>query len=201
MTIARPGFERRVLSALDARPARIPVLVGGCGTGRTFLLRRLRERLGPSGCQYIDIERSATTPERLLRTVLMASPFTAPDVSADAGSPREAFDSLVAFFQGARSRSGAPVTFLLDEALEFRTFENFPRLRHVFHDLIAGLSGGSTNRFVLTTRFITRGLRFVRDQPNLEVIHLTPLTIDELRETIGPRMMDDDVLGAVEVPK
>jgi hypothetical protein len=81
MTIARPGFERRVLSALDARPARIPVLVGGCGTGRTFLLRRLRERLGPSGCQYIDIERSATTPERLLRTVLMASPFTAPDVS------------------------------------------------------------------------------------------------------------------------
>ena len=166
MTIARPGFERRVLSALDARPARIPVLVGGCGTGRTFLLRRLRERLGPSGCQYIDIERSATTPERLLRTVLMTSPFTAPDVSADARSPREAFDSLVAFFQGARGRSGAPVTFLLDEALEFRTFENFPRLRHVFHDLIAGLSGGSTNRFVLTTRFITRGLRFVRDQPS-----------------------------------
>jgi len=197
MTIARPGFERRVLSALDARPARIPVLVGGCGTGRTFLLRRLRERLGPSGCQYIDIERSATTPERLLRTVLMASPFTAPDVSADARSPREAFDSLVAFFQGARSRSGAPVTFLLDEALEFRTFENFPRLRHVFHDLIAGLSGGSTNRFVLTTRFITRGLRFVRDQPSLEVIHLTPLTIDELRETIGTRVMDDDVLAAV----
>jgi hypothetical protein len=73
-------------------------------------------------------------------------------------------------------------------------FENFPA-GHV-HDLIAGLSG-STNRFVLTTRFITRGLRFVRDQPSLEVIHLTPLTIDELRETIGPRMMDDDVLAAV----
>jgi hypothetical protein len=196
MTIARPGFERRVLSALDARPARIPVLVGGCGTGRTFLLRRLRERLGSSGCQYIDIERSATTPERLLRTVLMASPFTAPDVSAEARSPREAFDSLVAFFQGARSRTGAPVTFLLDEALEFRTFENFPRLRHVFHDLIVGLSG-STNRFVLTTRFITRGLRFVRDQPALEVIPLTPLTVDELRETIGPRAMDDEVLAAV----
>ena len=37
MTPARPAFERRVLSALDARPARIPVLVGSCGTGRTYL--------------------------------------------------------------------------------------------------------------------------------------------------------------------
>ena len=59
MTPARPAFERRVLSALDARPARIPVLVGSCGTGRTYLLRSIRERLGESGCQYIDVERSA----------------------------------------------------------------------------------------------------------------------------------------------
>ena len=116
----------------------------GAARGRTFLLRRLRERLGPSGCQYIDIERAATTPERLLRTVLMASPFVAPDVSAEARSPREAFDALVAFFQGARTRRGAPVTFLLDEVLEFRTFENFPRLRHVIRDLIAGLRGRPT---------------------------------------------------------
>src|SRR5205823_5031773 len=87
MTVARPAFERRVLSALEARPARIPVLVGSCGTGRTYLLRRLRERLGESGCQYIDVERSATTPERLLRTVLAASPFSAADVGPDARSP------------------------------------------------------------------------------------------------------------------
>ena len=60
---------------------RIPVLVGGCGMGRTFLLRRLRERLGEGGCQYIDVERVATTPERLLRTVVEASPFARPAVA------------------------------------------------------------------------------------------------------------------------
>jgi hypothetical protein len=197
MTPARPAFERRVLSALDARPARIPVLVGSCGTGRTYLLRSIRERLG-DGCQYIDIERSATTPERLLRTVLAASPFNAADVGPDARSPREAFEALIAFFQGARSRTGAPVTFLLDEALEFRTFENFPGLRHVFHDLLAGLAA-STNHFVLTTRYITRALRLLRDQaPAIEVVHLTPLSADELRAVMGQGWGgDDDVLHAV----
>ena len=198
MTPARPAFERRVLSALDARPARIPVLVGSCGTGRTYLLRSIRERLGESGCQYIDVERSATTPERLLRTVRAASPFSAADVGPDAQSPREAFDTLIAFFQGARGRTGGPVTFLLDEALEFRTFENFPGLRHVFHDLLAGLAG-STNHFVLTTRYITRALRLLRDQaPGIEVVPLTPLSADELREVMGQGWGgDDEVLHAV----
>ena len=198
MTVARPAFERRVLSALEADPARIPVLVGGCGTGRTYLLRRLRERLGSGGCQYIDVERSATTPERFLRTVVGASPFSAPDVDVHVKSPREAFDALVAFFRGARSRSGGPVTFLLDEALEFRTFENFPGLRDVLRDLVSGLTS-STNHFVLTTRYITRALRFFRDKSQaLEVVHLTPLTADELRDVIGPvYSADADVLGAV----
>jgi hypothetical protein len=198
MMAARPAFERRVLRALDAQPSRIPVLVGGTGSGRTFLLRRTRDRLGSGSCQYIDVERSATTPERLLRTVLMASPFSAADVSAEARSPREAFDGLVAFFQGARTRSGAPVTFLLDEALEFRTFENFPGLRHVFHDLLTGLAG-STNRFVLTTRYVNRALRLLGNQgPHLEVVHLTPLTVDELRDvTDAPFAADPDVMRAV----
>ncbi len=195
MTVARPAFERRVLSALEA--GRIPVLVGGCGTGRTFLLRRLRERLGPGGCQYIDVERCATTPERLLRTVMQASPFEPGDLSAAMGSPREAFESLLAFFQGARTRTGDPVTFLLDEALEFRTFENFPGLRHVLVDLIAGLAG-STNRFVLTTRYITRAVRLLRDRSgNLEVVHLTPLGLDELRAIVGTTLGDDEVVRAV----
>ena len=29
------GIERRVASALDAVPSRIPIVLGGCGTGRT----------------------------------------------------------------------------------------------------------------------------------------------------------------------
>ena len=38
MTGAQPGFERRLSAALDAAPSRIPVVLGGCGTGRTWLL-------------------------------------------------------------------------------------------------------------------------------------------------------------------
>jgi hypothetical protein len=130
--------------------------------------------------------------------VLRATPFSAPDVKADARSPREAFDALLSFFRGARSRSGAPVTFLLDEALEFRTFENFPGLRHVVGDLMEGLTN-SGNRFVLTTRYITRALRLFHDQAQpIEVVHLTPLTVDELREVLGPgRATDDDVVRAL----
>ena len=57
MTGAQPGFERRLSAALDAAPSRIPVVLGGCGTGRTWLLQRVRERLGRSVVQYIDVER------------------------------------------------------------------------------------------------------------------------------------------------
>jgi hypothetical protein len=198
MTIARPQFERRVLAALDATPARLPVLVGGCGTGRTHLLRSLRERLGADASQCVDVERCASTPERLLRSVVGVSPFLAPDVSLDAGSPRAAFDAPLSFFQGARGSSERPVTFLLDEALEFRTFENFPGLRHVLHDLMAGLTR-STNRFVLTTRYVTRALRFFREQAAaVELIALTPLSPDELRTVVpASQAGDPDVVRAI----
>jgi len=37
--VERPALERRVVASLDA--GRIPVLLGGCGSGRTSLLLRL----------------------------------------------------------------------------------------------------------------------------------------------------------------
>ena len=46
MTGAHAGLERRVLGDLETTPSRIPVILGGCGTGRTSLLNRVRERLG-----------------------------------------------------------------------------------------------------------------------------------------------------------
>ena len=198
MTIARPQFERRVLAALDAAPRRMPVLVGGCGTGRTHLLRALREHLGLDCCQYLDVERSASTPERMLRSVVTTSPFHAADVSVDAASPRAAFDALLAFFQGARGPADRPVTFLLDEVLEFRTFENFPGLRHVLPDLIDGLAT-STNRFVLTTRYVTRALRFFREHTGaVELIALTPLSADEVRAVIpAAHAADADLVRAI----
>jgi ABC-type hemin transport system ATPase subunit len=69
MLTPRTTLARRVTAALDASPSRIPVLVGGCGSGRTTVLRQLRERFGRQAVQYIDVERTATTPERFLRAV------------------------------------------------------------------------------------------------------------------------------------
>ena len=44
----RPSLERRVLTALEGTVSgapRIPVVLGGCGTGRTSLLLRVRDLL------------------------------------------------------------------------------------------------------------------------------------------------------------
>jgi hypothetical protein len=51
MMVPHSGLERRVLAALDSSPARIAVVIGGCGTGRTTLLHGLTDRLGRDQCQ------------------------------------------------------------------------------------------------------------------------------------------------------
>ena len=48
---AHAGLERRVLASLDATPSRVPVVLGGCGSGRTTLLHALADRLGRGSCQ------------------------------------------------------------------------------------------------------------------------------------------------------
>ena len=167
---SRAGLAHR--DALDASPSRIPVLVGGCGSGRTTLLHQLRDRARPRPRRsIIDVERTATTPERFLRAVAAASPFPverAPRRPAPA--PRSTRRST---FLRARARgSGEPATFLLDEFLELRTFESFPGLRRVLHDFVDGLAA-SGNRFVLTSRYVgadaaaaARPLGAVRSHPH-----------------------------------
>ena len=76
MVPERPTLERRVLAALDGSSGsgpRIPVVLGGCGSGRSSLLLRLRDLIGRTVVQYIDVERVATTPERFLLAVPRAS--------------------------------------------------------------------------------------------------------------------------------
>ena len=75
MVTPRATVIRRLLTALDASPSRIPVLLGGCGSGRTTLLRQLHERLGRTSAQFVDVERIATTPERFHQAIGQASPF------------------------------------------------------------------------------------------------------------------------------
>jgi hypothetical protein len=180
------GFERRVLGALEASPSRIPVVPGGCGTGRTWLLQRMRERLGRGSAQYIDVERCATTPERFLQAVVSSSPFPWHGGSIAPATARDAFDTLRTFFDTARTPAGGPCTFLLDEVLELRTFESFPGLRHVLRDLLEALSA-SPNRFVLTTRYVARAHRLLRDAtPRFEMMHLPPLTNSDVADLLAP---------------
>ncbi len=185
MLTPRSTLIRRIAAALDASPSRIPVLVGGCGSGRTTVLHQLRDRIGRTVGQYIDVERTATTPERFVRAVTGASPFPAVD-PATPTTPRAAFDQALGFLSLTRAGGSEPATFLLDEFLELRTFESFPGLRRVLHDLVDGL-GTSGNRFVLTSRYTARALRLLRDRSaRFEVIHIPPVTAEDTVDILGP---------------
>jgi hypothetical protein len=174
---------RRLVAALDASPSRIPVLVGGCGTGRTTLVQQLRDRLGRGPALSLNVERTATTPERFLQAMASASPL--PVGSAPADGARAAFDATLDFFSRARSSGGEPVTFLLDEFLELRTFESFPGLRRVLHDFIDCIAE-SGNRFVLTSRYLVRALRLLRDRSaRFEVIHMPGFTIEDTLDVVS----------------
>lgn len=155
-------LSTRLVRDLDANPDRAPLLVGGCGTGRTSGCLAARDELGRDRVQYIDLERAATTPERFLHAVVASSPFLPaggqlPEVPA---SPREAYDEALKFLATACTRDGRPATFLLDEVLELRTFESFPGLRAALPELAHAVDA-SPNRFVLTTRYETRGRRLI----------------------------------------
>jgi hypothetical protein len=172
-----------VLAALDASPSRIPVLVGGCGSGRTMLLQQVRDRLGRTGALYLDVERMATTPERFLKAMVSTSPF--PVAQPSPASARAAFDVTLEFLSRAKNGSGEPVTILLDEFLELRTFESFPGLRRVLYELVDGLSA-SGNRFVLTSRYVARTLRLLRDKSaRFEVIHMPPMTAEDTLDVLA----------------
>jgi hypothetical protein len=200
----RPSLERRVLAALDGSAgggARMPVVLGGCGTGRTSLLLRLRDLIGRSSTQYVDVERIATTPERFLKSMREASPFAPIQYGQVHGvetGARGSFDASLAFLDTARASGDAPATFLLDEFLELRTFESFPGLRSVLRDLLGALAS-SGNRFVLTTRYTARAHRLLRDAPSqFEIIPVAPLTHAEIRATLPAAPASRTLSGSIE---
>src|SRR5258708_40252341 len=89
MVPERPTLERRVLAALDGSSGsgpRIPVILGGCGSGRTSLLLRLRDLIGRTQAQYVDLERNAPTPERVLQGLREPPPFPAQPHAPGRGS-------------------------------------------------------------------------------------------------------------------
>lgn len=175
------AFESRITAAIDATPSRIPVVLGPCGAGRTSLLTGLRARGVGSACHYIALERVTSTPERFLAGLAAETPYEWAAAGASLlTSPLDAYTRALAYLCEARTKDGRPATFLLDEILELRTFENFPGLRHVVRDTLDRLAA-SDNRFVLTTRFVARALRILRDIPErFVVLHIPALTAPDV---------------------
>ena len=205
----RPVIERRILAALDASPPRIPVLLGGCGSGRTSLLLRLSHVFGSNGSQYLDVERAASTPEGFYASIADNSPYRlsanhhGPDrqvaAAPRARNPREAFDSLLRFFREAHSADGRTPVFLIDELLELRTFESFPGLRGIQRELIDSLAT-SANRFVVSTRYTTRAHRLLRDAPErFEVIHVPALSPAEVSLALRAQEVGHDDAERIEL--
>jgi hypothetical protein len=205
MTARVSPLADQLEASLRSADPRVPLVAGGCGSGRTTGLLALRERSGARRCQYVDVERIATTPERLLHALIAHSPFLlngqiGPEHQP--GSPREAFDTALVFLNGAAARDGAPATFLLDEALEFRTFESFPGLRSAMADLLAAI-GHSQNRFVLSTRFACRARKLLRTPaPRVELVAAPPLSPEDVgrilhAEAGDPTLATPEVADAV----
>jgi hypothetical protein len=127
MLTPRSTLTRRLVAALDASPSRIPVLVGGCGSGRTTLIQLLRDRVGRGPTVSIDVERTATTPERF-RALAAASPLPVGDSSPAGTAPPSTWPRIL------QPRARRPVTFLLDEFLSW-TFKA-SRAASVLRDFI-----------------------------------------------------------------
>jgi hypothetical protein len=180
-----PTVDWRIKATLTQDAGRIPVVVGLCGSGRTSLLQRLFAEFGPGESQYINIERTATTPERFLQALTGGSPFVEARPTPSSLSAREAFDAALAFFAGARRPDQGPITFLLDEVLEFRTFGSFPGLRRALPELLAVVAA-SPNRFVLTSRYVTRTERALASaSPQFVVVPIGAMADDALTRRVS----------------
>ena len=187
MASERPALERRLLAAFDATPTRIPVLIGGCGSGLTSVLLQIAQRLGETRSQYIDVERAASTPEGFYAAVTTDTPFATDNgVLTSGGEPgaRAAFDNLLTFLKRSRAQDGRASTFLIDELLELKTFESFPGLRGVMREFLDTVAR-SQNQFVLATRYVARAHRLLRDAPDrFEVVHVPPLSPREVSSAL-----------------
>jgi hypothetical protein len=186
VTIAcRSAFEQRMRATLVEDGTRIPVILGLCGTGRTRLLHLLQAELPAGTCQYVNVERTATTPERFLKALTAASPFPESRAVSRPSSPREAFDAVLGFLSSARCADGSRATFLLDEVMEFRTFESFPGLREALPELLAVLAA-APNRFALTSRYIARSERAMAEaSPHFLLAPIQGLGADEVQSMLN----------------
>ncbi|MXY24260.1 MAG: hypothetical protein F4Y45_07030 [Acidobacteria bacterium] len=189
----RPEVEREILLALDATPPRVPVVLGLSGSGRTSVLRGIEARLDGVPSRYVDAERVLSTPERFLGA-LIGPDSSQGAVPIPADSPRAAFDALLDYIsQPARPSGPQQPILLLDEFLELERLNAFPGLRGLLGQFLDAVTR-SSNRLVLTSRYIARATRLLASLPanRFTVVDLPPLSAAEVRAVLAERMASPD---------
>lgn len=182
--MSRSALKRRIAGALDQSPPRIPVLTGGCGSGLTTILSAAGERRrGP--VVFVDVERTATTPERFFDALWQAVGASARPAGGRGSNAREAFEATLSMLACSAGHGGQSITFLLDEILEIRAFESFPGVRGVLAAFTGALSN-SPNRFILSTRFHSRARRLLAAAGSPVLLLPVPrMTMAEVREEMS----------------
>ena len=181
--MSQSALERRIARALDQSPPRIPVLTGGCGSGLTTVLTAAgARRRGP--VVFVDVERTATTPERFFDAVWRAVAACARPAGRRGSNAREAFEATLSVLACSAGHNRQSITFLLDEILEIRAFESFPGVRGVLAAFTSALSH-SPNRFILSTRYHSRARRLLAGAGSPMLIFPVPgMTVAEVREVM-----------------
>jgi len=178
----RDPLERQIISATHAMPSRISILIGGCGSGKTNLLLRVSQLSGSTTSQYIDVERSASTPESFWLAVQKQSPYSlsrTQNAQSSSLTARTAFDNLLHFFCEARLPTGEPATFLVDEFFELKMFESFPGIRQALPELLNAVTE-SKNRFIFSTRYSKRAAKLLLNYTDrVSIIDIPQLTVSE----------------------
>ena len=142
--------------------------------------------------------------QRLLKAFSEPLRSTHPSEDPDNRPPRKTVCPRVtlfrlAFLDSAQTNSGNSALFLLDEVLELRTFDSFPGLRTVLPELLRTLQG-SRNRFVMSTRYVSRAHRLLRNaSPEYEVIHVPPLSSAEIADKLSPEYAPQDAHALTEL--
>tara|TARA_B100001123_G_scaffold53926_1_gene56825 strand:+ start:1508 stop:2677 length:1170 start_codon:yes stop_codon:yes gene_type:complete len=178
----RDPLERQIINVTHATPSRIPILIGGCGSGKTNLLHQVSNSLDSTANQYIDVERSASTPESFWSAIQERSPYSLRQTktsNSSSSTARIAFDNLLQFLCDCRLPNGDPATFLVDEFFELKMFESFPGIRHALPELLNAVTE-SENRFVFSTRYSKRATKLLEKYTDhISIIEVPPLTVTE----------------------
>ena len=199
----RPRWSAACSRALDGSGrirAAIPVVLGGCGSGRTSLLLRLRDLIGRTQAQYVDVERIATTPERFLKA--LRAVVAVPGARLRPGPRRGA--AAPATRSTRRWRCSTRRARPADDAGDVPA-RRVPRAAARSRASRAcaaccatsiGALASSGNRFVLTSRYVARAHRLLRDAPaQFEIIHVAPLGAAEIRATLPGAHADERGTG------